>query len=254
MRISTPLRGIVFLVLAWMMVSSVLAHAFGEEAFSEGVKHYEEGRFEDAIRVFEEIVQEGDVSITLYYNLGNAYYRRGFKGKAIWAYRKALRLDPRDEDSRWNLEFLKRTLVDREEGGRSLTRRIEDIWSRRVSHDETALLFVLVAVLFALSCAGFAWVRTARRFFGNLSRLLLIGLVVLGTLAGVLVYEIRFPRGVIHETEVYARYGPSGRDTRAFLLHEGTTVYILKSGGGWFFVEFGKTKKGWIPRSSILLL
>ena len=40
----------------------------------------------------------------LEFNLGDAYFRKGAVGPAIWAFERALALDPGDEDARYNAE------------------------------------------------------------------------------------------------------------------------------------------------------
>ncbi|HEY8211686.1 MAG TPA: tetratricopeptide repeat protein [Myxococcaceae bacterium] len=112
----------------------------------EGLRAYEEGRFDDALTAFEAAKREmpdnavvefdrgnalyklqrmeeareayhrvadmdrGDLQEKDYYNLGNALAELGQPKDAIAAYRKALLLDPKDELARHNLEVVLRNL------------------------------------------------------------------------------------------------------------------------------------------------
>jgi Ca-activated chloride channel family protein len=111
-----------------------------------GLNAYDEGRFEDALRAFQDAEREAPGNPALEYNRGNALYRLGRYAEsreayrraadtagtslkerdlynmgnalaqlgdtdgAIGAYRKALVLEPRDEAARHNLEVLLRKI------------------------------------------------------------------------------------------------------------------------------------------------
>ena len=115
-------------------------------AVARGLKAYDEGRYEDALREFQAAEREAPRSAALEYNRGNTLYRlhrydeakeaykraaenadaslrerdlynmgnalaeMGDTKGAIDAYRKALVLEPRDEAARHNLEVLLRNL------------------------------------------------------------------------------------------------------------------------------------------------
>ena len=65
-----------------------------------------------AVAAYEELDRQGLVSADLYFNLGDAYYRQGDLGRAIWSFERAAALDPDDEDVRYNLTQA-RKLADR---------------------------------------------------------------------------------------------------------------------------------------------
>jgi len=49
--------------------------------------------------------EDNDVKATSLYNLGNAYMAQGNGAEAVESYKKALRLNPKDEDAKYNLEL-----------------------------------------------------------------------------------------------------------------------------------------------------
>lgn len=144
-------RAALCLVLAVALALPRGSWAFGpfeknHPLVEEGIIAYEQGRYEDALRAFDEAKKELPHSAALefnrgnalyklgrieeakaayhrvieadqtelrqkdYYNLGNAWARLGNTKEAITAYRKALTLDPRDEQARHNLEVVLRKL------------------------------------------------------------------------------------------------------------------------------------------------
>jgi tetratricopeptide (TPR) repeat protein len=66
---------------------------------------YKDGQYDAAVQEYEQLLQSGRTSGNLYFNLGNAYFKAGKKGKAIVNYERARRLIPGDPDLRANLEY-----------------------------------------------------------------------------------------------------------------------------------------------------
>ncbi|HZA13117.1 MAG TPA: tetratricopeptide repeat protein [Myxococcaceae bacterium] len=80
--------------------------------FNAGTALYKLGRFSEAREAFQRAAQaaSGTLRQKDYYNLGNALAQLGEEKAAIGAYRKALTLDPSDEQARHNLEVLLRKI------------------------------------------------------------------------------------------------------------------------------------------------
>ena len=55
----------------------------------------------------------GRGSADLAFNLGDAYFRKGALGPAIWSFERALALDPGDEDARYNLDKARKLAAGR---------------------------------------------------------------------------------------------------------------------------------------------
>jgi tetratricopeptide (TPR) repeat protein len=64
-------------------------------------------RIDEAEAALQQAIQRGDEQLasTAHYNLGNLYFQTGDYETAIEAYRESLRLNPSNEDARYNLEF-----------------------------------------------------------------------------------------------------------------------------------------------------
>ena len=59
---------------------------------------YNAGHYVEAVRLYQQLVDQGVDNVELYYNLGNAYTRIDDLGHAILNYTRAQRLDPRAPD------------------------------------------------------------------------------------------------------------------------------------------------------------
>ncbi|HSA31118.1 MAG TPA: tetratricopeptide repeat protein, partial [Candidatus Omnitrophota bacterium] len=81
---------------------------FAEEpsaVFAKANTEYQQGRYEEAGGLYEQILESGQESGALYYNLGNSYFKKGQIGKAILNYERALDFFPRDADLQANYAF-----------------------------------------------------------------------------------------------------------------------------------------------------
>ncbi len=76
-----------------------------------GNTYYRQESFKEALGFYKESAKEekpGSFQSTALYNLGNAYVRTNDIDAAIESYKQALRIDSRDQDTKYNLELLLR--------------------------------------------------------------------------------------------------------------------------------------------------
>ena len=74
------------------------------------------GRFAEAAEQYENLVSQGVRDGSVWYNLGNAYFKSGRLGLAILNYERALAQMPGDADTKANLEFANTLITDVVEG------------------------------------------------------------------------------------------------------------------------------------------
>ena len=123
--------------------------------FEKGNSAYNKGEYEIAVTSYETILESGETSAELYFNLANAYYKLDQVAPSIYFYEKALQLDPNDSDIKNNLSIANdRVIDDIEEEQPS---GLEGFWNNLVSvlsfnqWGWAAIIFSFgFAVLFAL--------------------------------------------------------------------------------------------------------
>ena len=101
--------------------------------------------------LYSEAISRFGTSSTLFYNLGNAYYRQGNLGKAIVNYERALKLDPTNADASANLEFVKGKIADRQLDESSI---LDRLWGNLVTGLKADTWAWVSIILFALFLAG----------------------------------------------------------------------------------------------------
>ena len=248
------LRRIILSVMVLILSATGVGRASDvKTAFEEGNAFYEQRDFESAIRVYESIVHGGAESATLYYNLGNAYFKSGDIGHAVLNYLRAQRLNPSDEDIVHNLEFARRlTRVDMEGVQLNpITSFIESV----VDSYRLKLLAWLSSVLFVL----FMLALVVRYGIGLRLTALRIGTMVLAVLlvgsAGLTTFKYRIDyltsRVVIIAEEAPVRNGPTENADIEFQGAPGLVAEIVRRSGDYYNVLFENKRRGWIKRDLV---
>jgi tetratricopeptide (TPR) repeat protein len=97
-----------------LLFSATLVNAeSNSELFNKAVAAYKGNDFEKAITLNESLIGKGCKTATIYFNLGNAYFKNGNIGKAMLNYERAERLAPNDEDIQHNLAFARLKTIDK---------------------------------------------------------------------------------------------------------------------------------------------
>ena len=85
--------------------------------YNLGNAHYRLQSYEDAEKSYLAAAASSDPKLSFrgFYNLGNTLYQEGRLEEAVAAYKKALEIDPNDEDAKHNLAFVEKQLQKRQQ-------------------------------------------------------------------------------------------------------------------------------------------
>ena len=237
-------------VLILLLFLSSLAQAQNTALFEEANEAYANNDFETAVSKYEKILENGETSVAVYYNLGNAYYKLNNVAPSIYYFEKALQLDPTDEDVQNNIEFARSMTIDdipvSEETGFQKT--INSFIST-FSYNTWAFIAIALSVIFVVLFLLYYFSRTSlqkRIFFG-----VAIFVFLLGGMSVFFAFqqqEIQFNNqfAIIFADEAPVRNEPSQRGDAAFSLHAGTKTKVLEDYQGWFKIELSNGTQGWI--------
>lgn len=218
---------------------------------------YSEGKYEEAFNAYLQLVEQGNISDALYFNLGNAAFKTGRFADAVLNYKKALRLNPKHADARFNLKVTQQLLIEKkteltEVGLTKLLNHIKYIF--RV--DGWAILQIVFLFLSFISFVAVylvSLVKLKKTLF-LLSFLWIIPAVISLGFAQWQYAEIHAPEGVIMSSSANVFSEPSEKSTVLFLLHEGSSVGILQNNGEWLKISFDDEKIGWVNSKNIALI
>ncbi len=208
---------------------------------------YEGGDYERAVVLYRQLILGGAESGLAHYNLGNAYLRSGQLGRAIASYRRALALEPRNQDAQANLGFARRSArdaIDPPEPAPLM--RALFFWHYGLSRADMIRVGALFNLLFwgALSLLLVRRDSEALRWLALILAVFVVGSV--GSLVAGSVAPTRVAVVVPQEIDVY-----SGTDLESvvrFKLHAGTEVRMASERGAWLRIELPDGQQGWIER------
>jgi tetratricopeptide (TPR) repeat protein len=202
-----------------------------------------------AAAMYQEILDRGFRSGAVFYNQANALVQGGQRGRAIAAYRQAIRCRPRDPYLQANLRYALGS--DSAAGRRSLLAYLL-FWQDWLSYLEKFQCLAALAVLAAaLGLLGLV----LRRVW--VSRLAAVGLaltLVMGVSAAYDWHRYEQVRhGVVVAPKTIARKGNAASYQPALTapLEEGTEFVVLERRGEWLWIQLPGGQEGWVEDPAV---
>src|ERR1700685_413750 len=81
--------------------------------FLKGNALYAKGQYKEALATYQQIVDQGYQSATIYFNMGNASYKNDDIASSVLYYEKAHKLAPGDDDINYNLKYVNLKTTDK---------------------------------------------------------------------------------------------------------------------------------------------
>jgi tetratricopeptide (TPR) repeat protein len=221
-----------------------------EADFDQANRLYEQGKFAEAAAAYEKMLQSGQASAALYFNLGNALFKSGQTGRAILNYRRADQLAPRDPDIRANLLFARKS-VGSGDGQPAIWRR----WINRLTLNEwTAIAAGAFWLWFGLLTLGQmrSGFRVSLRGYTATAGMMtgLLGVCLALTFHD----RIHTRWAVVVTPEAVVRHGPLEESPRHYTARDGTELTVTDRQNDWIEVLDSSGRKGWLRRDQVLSL
>ncbi|MDG5490881.1 tetratricopeptide repeat protein [Psychroserpens sp. SPM9] len=237
---------------------SSLSLAQNEAIFDQANALYNEGNYEAALGKYNTILESGQHSAALYFNIANAHYRLNHIAPSIYYFEKALLLKPNDKEIKNNIVYARNMTID----------DIDDIpevgFSRLVTNTTNLMSFdnwaktaigmvVLFIVLFLIYYFSES---TSKKRFAFVSSMLSILIAFLALGFAFHKYELveKNQPAIVFAVETPIKSEPNLRSPESFKLHEGTKVQVLDTVSNWKRIELSDGKTGWISSDAIKML
>jgi hypothetical protein len=244
MRIYLENRTALLGAFAWLIIAST-ALAQSDAEFSRANDEFSKGRFQDAIKGYQTLVDSKQWSAPLFYNLGNAYFRTGDFGRAILNYERALALDPRHPETAANI-----ALAREETRSAELQNGRIDILLNRVTTNQVVIAATITFWLMVFAVT--LMISSRRRSTLVLTTAVMAFLVTIASVAAV--YRIETTRGtvaIVTADNVRARLATADNAGSVMQLPPGSEVQILSHRGDWVYAGLPNKMRGWIPAVSV---
>lgn len=226
---------------------------------------YNSEDYKTAVRLYESALETDGATATVFYNLGNTWYRLGRPGNAILNYERALKLDPAFTDARTNLEFVRGTIVDKPEDDSSFLGNLYE--SIVIATSPNAWAWVTLCSFLLLLSAAALYIFTQRvtlRKIGFFSGIILI--FVTGVLITVSYNSVRRARSndraivMVPTTNLTsAPRAPKDKTEKVVPVHEGTLLRIIDSvstpadpaSHTYYDVKINNSTRAWVKAADV---
>lgn len=239
----------------WLMCSLffIANCAYAQEArksdpsylFYKGNTLYEEGRYDEAIKVYEKLLHQGMESGNLYYNLGNSYVKKGLMGKAVLNYERAKRLLPRDGDLKSNYKYARSKI-------KAAVSNAQNPFFKRVlgeldnfTIDETSIFISCIYTLIVILLIAGLFTPQFKKYFYP-AVIVALTVVVLASYSLYSKITLLEKEAVIITDSVEAKFEPLDSATTHFTIYEGMKISIIQSKKDWLKIKRSDGKIGWI--------
>ncbi|MDD4644838.1 MAG: tetratricopeptide repeat protein [Bacteroidales bacterium] len=223
--------------------------------FDKANQLYLNGDYSSAREEYQKIINSGFESVELYYNLGNTFYKLGQIPSAILYYEKALILNPKDVDIKFNLELANQLVVDKinpvneffvKKWFRSFAGILKaDVWGYL---SLLSLGLFLAAVVYLYITRGFRY----RKLIVSGGAVMVIFFFFSILLGSIQHKQTAHPdSAIVFASSLTAKSSPDQGGTDLFVVHEGLKVRITDQVGTWIRIRLADGNEAWIPENSV---
>jgi tetratricopeptide (TPR) repeat protein len=209
---------------------------------------YQKGQYTNAIDSYNRLITQNTVNPTLYYNLGNAYYKNQQIGMAIVYYEKALQLSPRNSDVHYNIDFINKML---KEPAPSFFDQLMSAVNSIASLNELTVAGSFIFLLFIVFLSILLFKHS--NLLISAALISFVFLILTGAILGLKINnEVLTQWAIVVSTPADVRNGPGFDNSVGFSLPEGKKVMVLGQKDEWVAVGLkNEGLKGWIERKYI---
>ena len=247
---------------AWLCLCAVVA--WSSPLSEKAANAYQQEHYQEALSIYQKMEKEEGTSSELFSNIANTYYRLKDNGHAIVYYERALLLNPRNKDARFNLDLVREKAVISDQYASSVYAQwLDNLMSAFTSNTWA----VIAVVLFLLSIAGGALYLFSDKmllrksgFFGGLFVLLLSAFAYM--------CSRHMHIKVTHSTTAIVMKQPCDLSTAprqpkdssevAFQLPLGCKVEVVDSVRAqqelWLNVEAGNNRQAWVLSNNVEMI
>jgi tetratricopeptide (TPR) repeat protein len=215
-------------------------------------KAYNKEKYNDAIILYNKVLEKGDVASDLYYNLGNCYFRIANYPMAILNYERAKKLNPADADVDFNLKIANTKIIDKIETVPQLF--FVKWWillSNILSYDYWAIISIISISSFFIIL--FIYLASTTYQLKKLSFWIGFSMIF------ITIFSIHFAfkqynninalnQAIIFTPTVTVKSSPDEKGADKFVIHEGTKVILLDELNNWVKISIANGSNGWIEK------
>ncbi len=242
----------IYIILLCICISAV---SFGQtEQLNKAMQFAQDGKQQEAIQVYEELLGQGTASAELYYNLGTLYLQEKKIGKAILFLERAIKYRPAYQDAITNLDLAKSEIDD---PIFAISPFFLVAYWKSFSNLLPMLAWGVLSLLFLL---GLVFLLN-KILFNSMSRkkkwtsaaLVITGLILSFAAAWTRYFDVKNDSYAIVMSEVDRLDGPdeNSKNEEFPIISEGIKVKIKDSFEEYYQVKLPDSDESWIPKNNV---
>lgn len=226
--------------------------------FNQANELYADGKYDKAIELYQELVNQESHSHTLHFNLANAYFKAGENTLAILNYEKALKFKPDFEDALFNLKIANANTIDKIESAPEQI--VSKTWKGLILSKTTdnwalffiTILFISVALFLSYLFSNQILIKKAG-FYGS-TFFLVLSLFCWLMANQSQTIKSQSSEAIIFSPSITITSEPNPAGKKLFTLHEGTKVEVLEKSGNYSKIKLPNGNIGWLTSENITLI
>ncbi len=243
------------LILVFILFPIWLFSFDGNKLFNKANGYFNAGQFNQAKEIYTELLDSGYKNATIYYNLGNTYYRLENIPNAVINYERAKLLDPLNEDINFNLKLANLKIIDKFS---TLPKLFIIEWYENLlsfaNADTWAVVYIIsvwltIILLFLTFWFSFPFNVKKHLFMSSVTAFVFAAICLFFTIK--IYYKENAKReAIIFAPSVYIKSSPDNNATDLFILHEGTKIILMDHLNDWYEVKIQNGNVGWIQKNT----
>jgi len=239
----------------FLLVAISLLDASPSNLFERGNVAYEQKEYQQAIQLYDSLLNQGYYSANLYFNLGNAQYKKGQIAEAIYYYEKAKEITGHRPGIEYNLRMARQQTRDQIE---AIPQLFIVRWFNTLVNTFSSKAWATISIIFLwLTLGGAAFYiffkALAIRKFGFFSSAVFLFLFGICMIMGYQRHQNVHAddEAIVFATNAYIKSTPDVSGTDLFILHEGVKVEVVDQVEAWNQIQLPDGKQGWIKEAAI---
>lgn len=245
-------------IILFVFFTCLFAKGQAENTFTKATEAYNDGDYKEAIKLYNAILEDGQHSAALYFNLGNSYYKLNEIASSIYYYEKALLLKPKDPEILNNLGYAQNMTLDAidkmpETGLSKIYKRV----TNRLSFDQWAYVGVFFMFLFVVLYILFYYFQySSRKRWAFIGSFIALFIAFVAIVFAYIQYDDfkKYQPAIVFSDEIGINSEPNTKSEEVFVLHAGTKVNVLDELDTWKKIRIADGKTGWVASEHIKLL
>ena len=243
-------------ILSIIIISIIIpfsVFANNDNGFGTANELYNEGKYEQAIQLYDSLLQSNIESAALFYNIGNAYYKLDNIPKAILYFEKAKKIEPNNSDILYNIELANTRIADKIETVPEFFLRTMYVNLRNsLNEAQWTVVNISLLIVFLIFVIMFFTMQNKRQLWFSMA----IVFLILTFISGIFGYK-SYREKIIHNTAIIftptidIKSAPDHKSSTIFILHQGTKVELLENSAKWQKIRIASGSEGWLKLDDI---